>query len=72
MKTKNDREHPDVAGSGKDSGDRKTEEEEYTYQTSGIRERKGFIPLWLLLLATTLICWGVVYLAQNWSPPLGN
>src|SRR5713226_793917 len=53
-------------------GDRMTnvtgnEEEEYLYEQSGIRERHGAVPLWLKLVVTGLLLWGVYYMIQYWS-----
>ena len=47
-----------------------TEQGEYAYQDSGIKERHGTIPIWLILVAILLVFWGVYYTVQNWSPPL--
>lgn len=43
--------------------------ETYAYPDAGIRERSGYIPLWLILVAVGLIIWAVYYVIQNWSPP---
>jgi hypothetical protein len=45
----------------------KEEEEEYLYKQSGISERHGAVPLWLKLVVTGLLIWGVNYLIQYWS-----
>ncbi len=42
--------------------------EEYLYQTAGIRERHGYIPIWLILVAVGLFIWGGYYLLSYWSP----
>jgi len=42
-------------------------EEEYLYQSSGIRERRGQIPLWIKLVIALLFVWSVYYLVQFWS-----
>ena len=42
--------------------------EEYLYQTAGIRERNGYIPVWLILVAVGLLIWGGYYLLSYWSP----
>lgn len=42
--------------------------EEYTYQSAGIRERHGYIPVWLILVAIGLMVWGGYYLFRYWSP----
>ncbi len=36
---------------------------------SGIRERHGRIPPWLLAVAVILLVWGIYYLVTFWSPP---
>ena len=41
---------------------------EYLYQSSGIRERPGHIPVWLILVAVALTIWGVYYLVSFWQP----
>lgn len=41
----------------------------FLYKDSGIRERHGTIPLWLLGVVAALIVWGVYYLVAYWSPP---
>lgn len=42
--------------------------EEYIYQSAGISERKGFVPVWLIWVALGLIIWAVYYLFSYWSP----
>ncbi|CAI2719492.1 hypothetical protein [Nitrospina watsonii] len=44
-------------------------DKEYTYQASGIRERHGTIPLWLMLVCLGLLVWGGYYMWTYWSPP---
>ncbi|MGP0628692.1 hypothetical protein ACTRW9_03205 [Nitrospina sp. 32_T5] len=44
---------------------------EYTYQTAGIRERHGYVPVWLILVCVGLLVWGGYYLWTYWTPPLG-
>ncbi len=57
-----------VMSPGDIKGDQ-TEGEEYAFQESGIRERQGTIPLWLILVTIVVIFWGLYYTIQNWSPP---
>lgn len=45
---------------------------EYTYQTAGLRERSGTIPLWLWVVYIGLIVWGVYYTWTYWTPPAGG
>ncbi|GJL79329.1 MAG: hypothetical protein NPINA01_23180 [Nitrospinaceae bacterium] len=51
-----------------DSGDSTGEGEEYTYQSAGIRERDGTIPLWLILVGVGLMIWSGYYLFRYWTP----
>ena len=39
----------------------------YVHETSGIRERSGSIPTWLIAMAMGLIIWGVYYAIRYWS-----
>ena len=48
-----------VVSAGDIQGDQ-AEGEEYAYQESGIRERQGTIPLWLILAVIVLISWGIL------------
>lgn len=50
------------------SSSRGSENEEYLYQTAGIRERQGTVPLWLIGVAVGLFIWGAYYLLHYWSP----
>ncbi len=43
--------------------------EVFVYKDSGIRERHGRIPPWLVAVAVALIIWGVYYLVAFWRPP---
>lgn len=45
--------------------------EEFIYKDAGIRERHGYIPLWLWLVAAALVAWGIYYTVYFWSPPAG-
>ena len=69
----NDNHHlqePDSSDSSQQNKVRQAEHEEYAYQASGIREREGSIPLWLILVTIVLICWGVFYTIENWNTTL--
>lgn len=41
----------------------------FYYADSGIRERHGDIPMWLIAVVLALIVWGIYYLVAYWSPP---
>jgi len=43
-----------------------TEDETYVYKDSGIRERHGYIPIWLQLVAYALFIWGIYYTIKYW------
>ena len=42
----------------------------YTYESAGIAERKGHIPIWLWLVVASLLVWGVYYLVTYWNAPV--
>lgn len=52
----------------KNSDSENPEEEEYVYQSAGIRERTGAVPLWLILVMVGLFVWGGYYLYRYWTP----
>jgi hypothetical protein len=43
-------------------------EEVNRYEYSGIEERHGFIPAWLIAVMTILGVWMVYYLVRFWRP----
>lgn len=43
----------------------------FYYKDSGIRERHGRIPPWLVLVAVALIIWSIYYVVAFWKPPAG-
>ncbi len=43
----------------------------FYYKDSGIRERHGRIPPWLLAVIVALLVWGIYYLVAFWQPPHG-
>ncbi len=44
--------------------------EVFLYKDSGIRERHGRIPPWLVAVAIALIVWSVYYVVTYWKPPV--
>lgn len=43
----------------------------YTYESAGIAERTGNVPVWLWAVVISLVIWGVYYLVTYWNTPLG-
>jgi hypothetical protein len=41
----------------------------YVYESAGISERKGYVPVWLWLVAASLLIWGGYYLVTYWDAP---
>jgi len=41
----------------------------YTYQSAGITERKGNVPIWLWIVVASLLVWGIYYLVSYWNAP---
>ncbi len=41
----------------------------YAYESAGITEREGHVPLWLWLVVVSLLIWGIYYLAAYWNAP---
>lgn len=41
----------------------------HRYESSGIEERTGRVPAWLVAVIVVLFVWMVYYLVRNWSPP---
>jgi hypothetical protein len=41
---------------------------EYFYNTAGLREREGHIPIGLIWLGAGLLIWAAYYLVKFWSP----
>ncbi|MCF8721807.1 hypothetical protein [Nitrospina gracilis] len=60
-----------VPTAGSKTEDAHGPDEEYTYQTAGIRERDGYVPLWLILVGVGLLIWSGYYLWAYWLPPVG-
>lgn len=42
----------------------------YVYESGGISERDGHIPVWLWAVVVTLLIWGIYYLVTYWNAPL--
>jgi hypothetical protein len=42
----------------------------YTYASAGIAERKGNVPIWLWIVAVSLLIWGIYYLVTYWNAPV--
>lgn len=43
----------------------------YTYESAGIAEREGNVPLWLWVVVVSLVIWGGYYLLAYWNAPGG-
>ncbi|MGE5758502.1 MAG: hypothetical protein ACM3W8_06520 [Sideroxydans sp.] len=43
----------------------------YVYESAGIEEREGQVPLWLWLVVVSLMIWGLYYLFTYWNAPIG-
>jgi cytochrome c-type biogenesis protein CcmH/NrfG len=41
----------------------------YTYESAGIAERKGNVPIWLWVVVVSLLLWGLYYLVAYWNAP---
>lgn len=52
-------------------GEGKVEDRELIYKDSGIREKHGYVPLWLWGVVIALVIWAVYYTVKYWSPPPG-
>lgn len=42
----------------------------YVYESAGITEREGQVPLWLWLVVVSLMIWGLYYLFTYWNAPI--
>jgi len=42
----------------------------FVYESAGISERKGNVPIWLWLVVASLLIWGVYYLVAYWNAPI--
>jgi hypothetical protein len=52
-------------------GEGKDDDQEVIYKDSGIRERHGYVPLWLWGVVIALVIWAVYYTVKYWNPPPG-
>ena len=43
----------------------------HVYESAGIAEHEGHVPLWLWLVAVSLLIWGIYYLLTYWNAPVG-
>jgi hypothetical protein len=43
----------------------------YVYESAGIAEHEGQVPLWLRLVVVSLLIWGIYYLLTYWNAPVG-
>lgn len=41
----------------------------YTYESAGVAEREGNVPLWLWSVVILLLIWGIYYLFTYWNAP---
>jgi hypothetical protein len=44
----------------------------YSYQSAGITEREGHVPVWLWIVTAALLVWGVYYLVSYWNAPVAT
>ncbi len=42
----------------------------YVYESAGIAERDGHVPIWLWIVVVTLLVWGIYYLVTYWNAPV--
>ncbi len=40
-----------------------------TYESAGITEREGNVPIWLWIVVVSLLLWGLYYLVTYWNGP---
>jgi hypothetical protein len=43
----------------------------YVYESAGIAERDGPVPVWLWMVVVSLMIWGAYYLVTYWNAPIG-
>lgn len=54
---------------GAPHGPRGDADEINRYEHSGIEERHGIVPAWIIAVIVILLIWMVYYLIRYWSPP---
>lgn len=59
----------ETAKQGQASGGIELKGPVFYYKDSGIQEKHGEIPRWLMAVVVALLVWGVYYLIAYWSPP---
>lgn len=42
----------------------------YAYESAGIAEREGNVPIWLWIVVISLLIWGIYYLVTYWNAPV--
>ena len=64
--TRNDNQQRGAQGAGT------AEHSVYVYESAGIAERDGHVPLWLWLVVVSLLVWGLYYLVTYWNAPVAS
>lgn len=64
-----DREDQAIDAHTNDAGRREKAKETYAYRWSGIFERHGYVPRWLIIAWLLVVVWSLFYLWSYWSPP---
>ena len=44
----------------------------YFYESAGIAERDGHVPVWLWIVVVSLFIWGIYYLVTYWNAPAAS
>ena len=57
-----------VSGAQPPSGS-EAERSVYNYESAGITEREGNVPIWLWIVVVSLALWGLYYLVTYWNGP---
>lgn len=58
---------PDRTTVSKPQAEAGGETDTYLHESAGIRERSGYIPTWIILVALGLLVWGIYYMIRFWS-----
>ena len=61
---------PNQEGRTESASGQVAEHSVYVYESGGISERDGHIPVWLWVVVVTLLIWGIYYLVTYWNAPL--